>query len=790
MPAKAQRPMVVDLPLMIDDRAVGDLTVILRESVLAGVDPGSWRTVTAGLLEPKAIEALAAAAQDGVIPVEAFARADLPLRYDAIRLLVILEPRREQRTVESLSMGARSRAPVAVHASESNLSAFVNARAIHDYLEQPGGSATEEVRLALDGAVRAFGPRGIVLESAALYNGLDDRQWQRGNTRLVHDDVERAIRYSAGDVRFQSAPLQGNVPLLGLSAERRFTDLQPLRAISATTLQSFVLPRPSRVTVILNGIPLRTFQLVPGRYSLSDLSAADGANEVRLEIEDSAGQREVIEFTLFREVTLLPPGISEFSANVGLRRLSDLSNSIRYDKDRPTWSGYFRYGLTDTLTAGASYQGDAKLNAGTVEGVVATSAGNFSGVLGFSDHDVHGVGRTGQARWSYNFSESALRRVQRLDLSALYTSAAYVPLGIDVPDNRYSWQYQARLPLPLPPSSDTLASLSAGHARSRIGSIRDDSRLTLLLTRRFGSVSATLGLERVIGGLDIKRGYLTLSIPLDSRQRILASAETQDRRGRLEWFKARAEEVGDVSGSLGVENSRRGQSVVADAVYTGNRFVGSLQRDLVQSRTDRGTESSQRMRILAESAVGYAGGHVAIGRPVRDAFAIVSRHRSLGAAELDINPSASGPIARADSLGSALVPMLNSYRPAEVTWEANDLPDYYDMGDTRRIVQPSYRAGIHMQVGSAASLIAGGLALQPDGSPLALVAGEVSVRDGTEAPVGFFTNRQGRFVLQALAPGTYRLVFKGVRPYRTEITITEGAGGFIDLGVIRLQEDK
>lgn len=788
LPEKAPRPIVVDLPLMINDRAVGDLTVFLRESSLAGVESSSWRAVTTGLLEAQAIEALVAAAQDGVIPVEAFARADLPLRYDAVRLLVILEPQREQRAVESLSLEARNRSP-ALQAVESDLSAYVNTTALYDHLDQPGESAAGEFRFALDGAVRAFGPSGFVLESAAFYNGFDERQWQRGNTRVVHDDVARAIRYSAGDVQFQSAPLQGSVPLLGFSAERRFSDLQPLRAISATTLQSFVLPRPSRVTVILNGIPLRTFQLAPGRYSISDFTAADGANDVRLEIEDSAGQREVIEFTLFRDVTLLPPGISEFSANVGLRRRSDSGSSIRYDNDRPAWSGYLRYGLTDSLTAGASYQGDAQRHVATLEGVVATPAGNFSGVLGFSDDEVHGVGRIGLARWFYNYGEGARSRSQRLDLSALYTGAAYVPLGLDAPDNRYSWQYQARLPLPLPSAFDTLAYLSAGHARTRSGLTRDDSRLTLLLTRRFGSVSASVGLERVVGGLNSTRGYLTLSLPLEPLQRILASAETRDSRGRLEWFKARTDAVGDVSGSLGLETSRLGRSAVADAVYTGNRFIGSLQRGVVQSRSDSSLGTSQRTRILAESAVGYASGHAAIGRPVRDAFAIISRHRSLGEAELDINPSAIGSVARADALGSALLPALSSYRPAEVTWEATNLADYYDMGDTRRRLTPSYRAGIHLEAGSAASLFAGGIALQPDGSPLALVAGEVSARGGTASPTGFFTNRYGRFVLQALAPGNYRLLFKGAQRYSADITVKEGDSGFIDLGVLRLRED-
>lgn len=787
-PAAGIREFTVDLPVTMDERTIGTISVFIRGTGLTAIDAESWKTIGARYFAPEVVQALATSAVGGKIPVKAFENAGVAVRYDPTRLVLTLEPQRDQRAIESLSLQSRARDILPGRQKSSDeFSAYVNVRALYDYASAvQGAGRIETPRLALDGAARFFGARGASLEWSAFYEGEPDNRWTRGDVRLVHDDPERAIRYSLGDVIFQAAEFQGVAPLLGFSAERRFSELQPWRAVASSAQQSFVLARPSRVTVYLNGLFLRTFQLAPGRYSLTDFTASDGANDVRIEVEDSTGQREVIEFTMFREATLLARGESEFSVNAGVRRKTDASATISYDKDRPAWSGFFRYGLSDTVTVGASYQGERGLHVAGVEGVTATEVGNFSGALNVSQRDTLGHGHAAVGRWSYNIGDGPGRRLRRVDLSAIYNSRNFSPLGADPPDNRFSWQLQSRFTTPL--AYDTLATLSAGHARSRDPRYKDESRFTVLLTRRFGTVSASFGAERVIGRENEVRAFLTLSIPLGRQERVMASVQTQDNRRRLEWSHFPTQTVGSLSGSVGVENSDLGNAVIADASYTANRFIANLRQDLVQAGLN-GAGTVRRTRVQLETALAFADGMAAIGRPISDSFAIVSRHSTLKDAEIMVNPTPDGPIAIADGFGPALVPGLSSYRPQEIAWDAQELPNGYDLGDTRRRTVPAYRSGVHYQAGSAASVTAVGVAVQPNGSPLSLVAGEISLNGAQEfTPAKVFTNRQGRFVAQALMPGSYTLTFKAESPLVLHFRIDEGASGYVDLGKLALKE--
>lgn len=782
----AIREFLLDMPVSMDERVIGELTVVISGTALSAVDVTSWNTFGGKFFAPEAVKSIASAAVNDRIPVVAFASAGMQIRYDPARLLLLLVPQREQRAIESLSLLPGGGAVLSGSDMSNPVSAYINIRALRDFVTAGQGNAPNPpLNVSLDGAARLFGARGAALEWSAFPEGSEGNRWTRGDVRLIHDNVDRAIRFTAGDVYFQTAEFQGGVPLLGFSAERRYAVLQPNSAVAATSQRSFVLPRPSRITIYVNGAFQRSFQLAPGRYNISDFATADGANDVRIEVEDNTGQREVIEFTLFMDATLLRPGDSEFSVNVGYRRKADENTSISYDYDRPAWSGFVRYGLSEASTFGANFQGEKGLYVFGVEGVATSPLGNFFGAVNASRRDGTGSGRAGTGRWSYNIGNGSDRRLRRLDLSAIYTSRGYTSLGLDQPNNKFSWEFQSRLSTPLP--FGMFGSISGRHARVRDAVENNENRIGLLLTKRFSNVSASLSVERITGLRNETFGSLTLSLPLGSRQGIQSNWQSRDNRSRVEWAQSPTQAIGSVSGSVGVETSDLGRSATADLTYNANRFIFRGRHDIAQAGLAEGL-TTQRERLQLETAVAFVDGKLAVGRPISDSFAIISRHSSLKDTEIMVNPT-SGPIAVADRFGPALLSSMTSYRTQAVTWDAMQLPAGYDLGDTQRLIVPALHSGFHFQVGSDASITAVGLAMRADGTPLPLVAGEIRADDGRDfRPSKTFTNRAGRFTAQALAPGAYILILATEPRQVLRFRIANSEANYVNLGNLQVTE--
>lgn len=786
-PAQSAREFVFDLPVSMDGRTVGEMTAVVTGSGLAAIDAASWQVFAPRQFAADVVQAVAARANGGRIPAAAFDEAGLALRYDPGRLMLYLQPRSDQRIVRSLSMQPRQEAPAAgVASGEGRFASYINLRALRDHARGVATAGDGSLRILLDGAMRAFGRHGVALEWSAVYDAGAPRDWTRGEVRLVHDDAARAIRYTAGDIAFMTTEFQGAVPLLGMSAERRFAALRPSRAVASTGPRSFVLDRPSRVSIFINGAMQRTFQLEPGRYGLSDFAAVDGANDVRVEVVDDTGEREVFEFTLFLDATLLRAGESEFSVNAGYRRRDDADARIAYDFDRPAWSGFVRYGLADYATVGASYQGERGLDVVGVDGVAASRLGTFASSLSYSRSRSAGSGRAATARWSYDFGGRQGHGSRRLDVSAIHFGRNYMPLGLEEPSNRFAWQTQARFASAMP--FGTAGAINVRHARARDRAERDETRLGVLVSRRFGTVSATFGVERLIGEDKDVRGYVNLLLPLGRDSSASAAWQSLDNQTRLEWSHYPVERVGNLSGSIGAEYSDLGAGATADVAYVANRYIARLEHDMARSGL-RERETSQRTRLQLDTALAFVDGQVAIGRPITDAFVLVSRHPTLRGSEVLVDPTDDGPLAIADGLGPALVPRVLSHRPQRIAWDVVRPPEGYDLGDTVRPFHPGYRSGFHFQVGSAASLTAVGIALQPDGSPLALAGGEVRADDGREfAPAKTFTNRAGRFAVQGLAPGAYVITFLGNPARRLRFEVAEDAGGLVELGMLTTTE--
>jgi outer membrane usher protein len=132
-----------------------------------------------------------------------------------------------------------------------------------------------------------------------------------------------------------------------------------------------------------------------------------------------------------------------------------------------------------------------------------------------------------------------------------------------------------------------------------------------------------------------------------------------------------------------------------------------------------------------------------------------------------------------------VTPELSAYSPRTVMFDVPDAPTGYDIGAGSVQLLPPYRSGYLITVGSDYSVSATGQLVQADGAPLKLLVGTAYEMARPDQPgVRMFTNNAGRFAVQGLRPGRWRIEagVDGAQTYT--IVIPAGADGLVRLGVI------
>ncbi|WOX07114.1 fimbria/pilus outer membrane usher protein [Microbulbifer pacificus] len=778
----------VNLPVSIDGRIVGDLKVGVTGTALYSVDRKSWESLAKGYFDTDVIQRVAQSAGEGqVIPVTSFIEEFIDIFFDPSVLEIKINLADSRRQTQDLSLRRKS----VDYENLSNLdlpgrSAYLNFNLQQDYLWNDTLNRDSQLStlVNLDGAITLFGSPHLTLESGAFIDSSlgDDAAWQRRETRLVYDDLSRAVRYSLGDIFYRTTEFQMSPPLLGLSVERAYAEIQPLRNITPTGTRSFTVSQRSTVEIYVNGLYQDTLHLDPGRYDLSDFAVNSGVNEVSLLITDPSGQQRSIEFSLFTDPTLLKGGVSEFSFNAGYQRGVSEVPGIAYDFNLPAISGFYRYGITDYLTLGASVQGTELQQVAGGELSLATPFGILAADVSASELDGIGRGTAASLRWSYDFFLWG-ERAHELDVVAVARDELYTYMGQASPSLQNKSELRVRYSAPGP--FGTFLSASARQAESFIETDPVDKAYGFNITRRFGFFNFSLRLEQDNSVTEETRALVRLSAPLGQRQLVSTRWDTFSETGDLQLDRMQRGTVGDFSGRLALRSDVDNYRADMGAFYQGNRFQLGLDHNYVQF-DDVDREPDQLSTLRLGSSLVYADGTVAWGRPIEDSFIMVRRHESLGDSRILVDERQGGYIAVADSFGPAVVPAVNSYVSRRIHWEAENPPFGYDMGDIDAYSFPLYRSGMAYTAGSEASLTLIGLVQDTRGAPVTMTVGQIIATDGRDFPmVTTFTNKAGRFVAQGLAPGAYQIVFPDRGDLKIPFTIEEGASGIVELGIIK-----
>ena len=778
------------LPVTLRGVGVGDVPTRLTGDRLLGVDPSRLAQVLARALSDASLAPLKGLGSGYASP-EALASAGFRLSYDAGALSINVDV--ETSSFRNIDIFLSQRGDYADYdlIEPANFALGLDGSLLLGRRFNRGGDT--DASLHLNGFVNLGGEDGAYADFAGRVNlarESGEEAFVRERLTLFKDDRERALRYSAIDVRPDPLPLLGSPNFLGVGVERRYSDIRPDRIIRSLGQRSITLDRPATIEVEVNGVVIRRFRAATGTVSLHDIPFTDIGNEVRIYVDDELGRREVDYFTFSSRENLLAKGVSELGlAGGALQR--GFSTGVDWDTDRFGAIGYYRQGVTPELTLGAG--------AAMGEDGFASISGNL--VVA----SPYGVGQL-DAAWSTvedadggKHSGVAAAAIYDVDFEGLRYGRDQINLRVDYRSDKFSTlsrsdffsddgerlsasgSYRMRW------DNRTSLNLGAGYSRLRD---QDEVSLRAGVSHRFGALSASASIEHRLRDerSDETRFLLSASMPLGDDQRLSGSYASDRERLTLDYAKRHQNRVGQYGYRLRTTSSEDSLNLYGNAEYIGNRFVAAASLDHVAEDAQAlfNDDSPLVGTLRLSSGLAVADGRIGVGRRVGRGFILVDPHPSLEDATFSIGETVNRPpLVRSDGLGPLVVPISGDYRFSRVALNVDEAPLGYDFGSGVYAAQGGARVGAVAVVGSDAFYSARGVLHDSDGQAISLQYGRLVPLQNDGVAVDLFTNSVGIFFASGLSPGAYHLEIGELRQLIEIAPPAEGA--MIELGDMILE---
>ncbi|MFM2301402.1 MAG: hypothetical protein RLZZ84_1138 [Pseudomonadota bacterium] len=708
----------------------------------------------------------------------------ITLNYDPRTLELLLTIPVEKRASRELSVSALDRVKLGSYYQPAKASAYLNVRGSLDLAESGPDSGFADPIFFLNGAVRLG---GIVAESDAIWSpGRIGTDFQRLGSRLVYDDIDHLIRFSAGDLQPQVRGFQATPEIAGVSLFRSYSVLNPQQIIRPRGDRTFKLERTSTVEVIVNGQQVRRLQLAPGIYNLRDFPFAQGGNDVRLNVLDDTGRTEVLQFNIFLDQTQLARGLSEFGLYAGVKAPLD-ANGPNYSND---WivTGFVRHGLSDAVTLGANIQADDRIQMGGAEAVFGTVIGSFGTHVAYSHTKGYGDGFAVQGTFQ-RLIQHGNGQSDSVNLFAEHRSRKFAPVTFFLADNPYKYEVGGGYTHAF--SSEFYGGIDGRFSKGRntVPDLQSYRVFTGWRLTPLANLSTEFRYNQDSRGKEYS-GFLTLTINIGRSSSLRSEYDTRENRVRMSYQTLHGSGVGSYNVMADAERSDLGSNVAVNASYFANRAELGFSH-YGNFAGDFGSSTNQRSSFRIGTSIALADGAVSVGRPIYDSFAIIKPHKSLGRGNVLVEPTPFGHTANSGALGAATMPSLSSYSERTIPVDVTNAPLGVDIGQGSFKVFPAYRSGYRLEVGSDYSVTAMGTMLDQDGQPITLVAGQATeLAHPDRPPVTLFTNRQGRFGATGLAPGKWRIEMLDQAKSVFLVTVPDDATGIVRLGEIVPEKER
>ena len=769
------------MPLLVNNRDRGEVQIVFAgKQDETRVKVNDLLKQIKDILKPDVMNALS---QDVIgqehIKLGRLNAHQITARYDSKKLELHLDIPAELRKTEVISFRpSYSNLTSDDLIRPSDLSAYINVFFDLQYVWKGDIAGRQPANIVFDGALNYS---DWVLEGEAFYREGNVKPFQRGNVRVVKDLLEHSVRVAAMDVALPSVDFQNALAVGGLVIAKNY-QLRPDLITYPSSQKQFLLEHPSTVEILVNSQLYRTLHLLEGSYDLRDFPVARGVNDVVIRIKDDFGRERELAFPFISETQLLAVGLHEYGYGFGFP--STIAEG-EYDTRRLFYSGFHRLGLHENLTVGLNAQGDKDQQLFGSELSFASRLGSVSLRGAFSRDVEDGYGFASSLNYSYQASINSSHRERIWDLSAIYKTREFTPPGGMIASSPLSLDITGEVSQPL--GDDMYLSVRGSFQRSHAEN-SDANNISLLFRRNISrSLSWDVTLARADdfnSGVDYQIST-NLRFSFDgNRQTLQTSYDSKDQSKRLSWDRRSDLNYGGFDLGVDVIKKRNETALTGNLQHQGNRVEATLRHDL---EWPRDTEQSQikRTSVSIASAMAYAGGHFGISRPIRDSFAIVVPHTSIGDQAIGVNLFRDSYQSESGLLGPAVVPDLISYQPRTLTIDVPELPLGYNLENDLPNLLPTFRSGTIVPLGGDTNVLLAGVLNIREGELASLETGKlIALDDNQQDARPFFTNRKGKFYIDRLKPGKYQLQLFSFPKDTITIEIPEDTVGIYDIGNI------
>ncbi|UXC92794.1 MULTISPECIES: hypothetical protein [Sphingobium] len=749
-PRPADKGLQMTLPLLRQGNVYGDVsaTVYMDGTVL--FDRQSLIEHIAPLLsESGRIKFAAVLPGTPSVSVADAERAGVTLIYDSSELQVRVD-RIDGTMVAAQALGEAVRFSLPATTLEPEMfSAYLNMigdMRVTDFRD------FEKPAMILQGAMRY---RGVVLEFDGGYDQAltGGGGFYRRQARLVYDEYQKQRRWTAGDLQLNGLSITSGTLLGGIAVEkgrRTFTGSTPLVQLGG---QQVLLDRDSTVDVIVDGQQVERFQLNSGTYDLSRLQAQYGGRNAQLYVTDVSGRRQITSFDSYFNPSDLVAGETEYGAALGFVPTDFRAQPI-YGHS-PALSAYYRRGISNRLLLGGAVQAGDDVQLGAIE--IISTPRTIPGRFEFSSAISTGRGTGYSLRGAYSLQFGYGIQGKQLSVSADYRSRNFSTLSDAIGFGRFrTFTLTANYGQQL---SERTSLVVGGNWFEREG-LRGTKLAFVDVMHRASRFRLTGGVEY---GKDVfGRSFgarIALVVPFGQKTRAEAGYNSRRDDARLTLTRSYDDTVGSFGYDIAARNSDGMASVDGSATYIGNRFYSRFTTISSGNGFSR-IDDRQDSRLQIGTSIAMAGNSIAVGRPVSDSFLVAKAHEALKDKQVVVGQSVDdGKVeAQSGTWGPAMDGRLNSYNRQSIQYDLKNGTEGYDIGTGVHTVNPPYKSGYKLVVGSDANISAYGF-LYYQGEKVSLLGGTISAVDDPDfEPQPFFTNSAGRFATQGLRPGkSYRV---------------------------------
>lgn len=619
---------------------------------------------------------------------------------------------------------------------------------------------------------------GVVFETGADYTERNQKPWRRNDSRIEFDDEKRMVRYTIGDLQLPFSGYQSSLPMGGVSVVRQFA-IQPYATTRPLNATELYIKRPSNVEVYVNGQYSGRLFLQPGPVDLRSFPLASGLNNVEFRITDDMGQMESIQVPMLYDPQLLQEGLHQYAYSSGAPYTNTLVDR-KYDSHDITNTFFHRVGLNSNFTVGANLQFNEGQRLGGVEQTLMLKWGLIQNDLAAS------WVKGDKAGWASRFRFRTLEyyrgklQLTRWSFESEFKDIHFSGLSSFVPVNPYSWSLDSYVTRSLP----WQLNVGAGY-KYQFSRTLDPDRKSIRadLTKNWSaSWRTSVNYSFTRDNLREHRVYAVLSwTEVSGRYYGNLSYDYPERTKRIDLTRNPVASYDDVRISAGVQDSKIARSADLQTEYVGSR--ANLRLDH-QTYDPKDTSGYNKSTAVFSSALVWTDSAISISRPVGDSFMILPVRKHLRDYKIKINNNGDYADAETGALGPMVLPSMVSYSYVPVVIDASALPMGYSVGRDFWAVKPTYKSGSTLLIGADASLTVLGALLDTKGNPLSLMGGEIVDNDGKIVSGGFFTNRNGQFLVEGMKTGNYWLRFYDGDWKPVKLSVTG------DYGMVKLEPIK